>query len=1171
MKWISSLVLILQFLITSCQVQESTTSGLISGHVSVTNSFSVSAPTSDTYVTADVLNFTLSFPYNVTVTGVPRLSLTVGSTTRYADYVSGTGTKYLLFRYTIIPSDNDSDGISLNSLQLNGGTLTFDPGTGVTTNCDVTTVTASNLTGVKIDNTVPTISSVAPLITSTIYYHKDQDIYYKATFSETVYVTGIPTIAIATDSGARTLSYVSGSGSNILNFSMTVGASDYESSGGFHTGTNSSNDSVTLGAGITIKDVAGNDATVTFTNVNTTNITFDGRKPYITNIQVPAAGTYIAAQNMDIVVTFDRAVDISGSPYIAITLDSSATAKQATFVSALGSNGVTTATFRYSPIPGDYDTDGISIASLITQNSGTIYLDNTAYGFNFAYPISVPSTSDVLVGATQPQVTSITKSADTTYPVWGATTTLDNYWIIDQELLITLGFNTAMYVNQTSGTPTLTLNFASGTKYATYYSGGDGQTSLVFRYVIESGDLDTDGTINIGNIVLNGGTITDSVNTNSLLTMPSSSNTLTTTYIDGVRPTISSVTAPSNGTYSTVTGNNQLNMSFTVNWSEAVNYSSSGVNLSVTIGSTPRSLSYLSGTNTTALIHRSSTALTGLTDSDGISVTSPLTATATIKDIRGNSATNLTFTPPNTSSIFVDTTLPTISSTTPPVNGTYNTGDSLNFNVTFSEVMTVTGTPRIAITLDSGIAYANYSSGTGTNTLTFSYTVAASETDVDGISISLISLNGGTIKDAGQNAPASYAITATTSGILIDTTAPTISSNTTPTGGTYISGQPFSIDVTFSEAVTVTGTPSISVAADSGTINLNYSSGTGTNTLTFTRTVASPDYDLNGLGSASSISGTIKDLAGNTATALTFASAIDFSTVFVDGVAPSVSSHSITSGNGTFKSGDTLSIDVTFDEAVTVSGTPRLTLSSVQSGNINLNYGSGSGTTTLTFEYTVGASDFDLNGLGTVSSISLNGGTIQDAQGNNASTTLDSAADFNSVYLAYSSIALWTNYSFTDNAPTPTGLTPSGSFSTSTCGTSLCKVFSGTQSLAINSALNADTVFIVFKPSVTVAAYDLFFTDVNLTDDTSAYDLSTAVSTTTNLDGASSTTHDLNLSGGSLYKLRVTFSSTLGYFSTNSIIPSSFQGGIAEIIVIDGSLSGTEQSAIMTYLNTKYP
>jgi hypothetical protein len=1166
MKWISLLLNFFLFIITSCQVQESTTSGLVSGHVSVTNSFTVSVPANGTYKSTNALTFTATFPYVINVTGTPRLKLTIGASTVYATYVSGTGSKNLVFSYTIGASDNDSDGINVDALELNGGTLTFDPGTGVSTNCDVTTVTSTSLSGVKIDTTAPTISSVAPLIATAIYYHKDQDIYYKVTFSEPVYVIGVPSFTIQADSGSKTLNYVSGSGTNVLNFSFTVGAADYESSGGFHTGTNSSADSITLGSGITILDAAGNNATLSFNNLNTTTITFDGRKPYITNIQVPSAGTYIAAQNMDIVVTFDRTVDISGSPYIGITLESSTTAKQATFVSALGSNGVTTATFRYSPVPGDFDTNGITIANVISQNGGNIYSDNTTHGLYFPYLLTVPTTTEVLVGAVQPQVTSVTKNLDTTNPIWGTTSSPDNYWIIDQELLITLGFNTAMFVNQTSGAPTLTLNFSSGTKYATYYSGGDGQTSLVFRYVIESGDLDTDGTINIGNIVLNGGTITDSVNTNALLTMPSSANSLATTYVDGVRPTISSVTAPSNGTYSTV---NSSSMQFTIVWSEAVRYTSSPVNLVVTIGSTPTNFTS-SNSNTTTYTHRPG-SLSTLNDNDGVVVTSPLTGAGVIKDLRGNSASNLTFSPPTTSSIFVDTTLPSISSTTPPAAGTYNTGDILNFSVTFSEAMTVTGTPRIAVNLDSGTAYANYTSGTGTNNLTFTYTVASLETDTNGISISSISLNGGTITDAGQNSPASYSLTATTTGILIDTTAPTISSSSSPDPGTYINGQSFDVDVTFSEAVTVTGIPTISVAADSGTINLIYTSGSGSNTLTFARTVAYPDYDLNGLGSANSISGTIKDLAGNTATALTFSSPIDFSAVNVDGIVPTISSHSITSGTGSFSSGDTLSMTVTFDDNVTVSGTPRITLSSVQTGDIHLDYNSGSGTSTLTFQYTLSGTEFDLNGLGTVSSISLNSGTIQDAQGNNATTTLNSTADFNSVYLAYSSIALWVDNSLNDKAPTPTGVTASGSFSTSTCGTSLCNVFSGTQSLAIDNPLNADTIFIVFRPSVSINNYDLFFTDITLDDDTSAYDLSTAVASTTNLDGVSSTTHDLNLTGGTLYKMRVSFSSTMGYFTSNSIIPTSFEGGIAEIIVINGPLSGTEQSAIMTYLNNKYP
>jgi hypothetical protein len=41
--------------------------------------------------------------------------LTIGSTTRYATYVSGSGSASLLFRYTVQAGDLDSDGIAVAS------------------------------------------------------------------------------------------------------------------------------------------------------------------------------------------------------------------------------------------------------------------------------------------------------------------------------------------------------------------------------------------------------------------------------------------------------------------------------------------------------------------------------------------------------------------------------------------------------------------------------------------------------------------------------------------------------------------------------------------------------------------------------------------------------------------------------------------------------------------------------------------------------------------------------------------------------------------------------------------------------------------------------------------------------------------------------------------------
>ena len=111
-------------------------------------------------------------------------------------------------------------------------------------------------------------------------------------------------------------------------------------------------------------------------------------------------------------------------------------------------------------------------------------------------------------------------------------------------------------------------------------------------------------------------------------------------------------------------------------------------------------------------------------------------------------------------------------------------------------------------------------------------------------------------------------------------------------------------------------------------------------------------------------------------------------TVTVDTTEPTVSNVTSSSTNGTFSVGDSVSIQVVFSEAVTVSGTPQLTL---ETGPTNraVDYVSGSGTTTLTFTYTVQAGDssLDLDYVDT-SSLALNGGSIVDAAGNAATLTL---------------------------------------------------------------------------------------------------------------------------------------------------------------------------------------
>jgi hypothetical protein len=280
-----------------------------------------------------------------------------------------------------------------------------------------------------------------------------------------------------------------------------------------------------------------------------------------------------------------------------------------------------------------------------------------------------------------------------------------------------------------TGTPRLELTIGSATQYATYLS-GSGTSTLVFRYTVQAGDEDSDGIAVASPIDLNGGTITDVPGNDAVLTFtpPDTSGVL----VDGVAPTITSVTGPAAGTY--IVGQN---LDFTVQFDETVVVDTTGgtPRLQLTIGSATQYATYQSGTGTSTLTFRY-TVQSGDLDSDGIAVASSIDLNGgTIKDTNGNDAV-LTFTPPDTSGVLVDGVAPTITSVSGPAAGTYIVGQHLDFTVQFTTAVVVNtgGTPRLQLTIGSTTRYATYLSGTG-STLTFRYTVQSGDLDTDGIAV----------------------------------------------------------------------------------------------------------------------------------------------------------------------------------------------------------------------------------------------------------------------------------------------------------------------------------------------------------------------------------------------------------------------------------------------------
>ena len=207
--------------------------------------------------------------------------------------------------------------------------------------------------------------------------------------------------------------------------------------------------------------------------------------------------------------------------------------------------------------------------------------------------------------------------------------------------------------------------------------------------------------------------------------------------------------------------------------------------------------------------------------------------------------------------------------------------------------------------------------------------------------------------------------------------------------GTYGVGSAISIQVTFGATVNVTGTPLL--ALNSGGI-ASYSSGSGSNTLTFTYTVAagqnSADLDYISMAALTLNGGTITDANGS-AVALTLpapgtAGSLGANkNIVINTAADVVTNVTSSTAYGTYGAGQAV-IPITAwasSGTVNVTGTPQLALNSGGTAS----YPSGSATNTLIFVYTVAAGQNSARlDYTSTSALTLNGGTITDANASNA-------------------------------------------------------------------------------------------------------------------------------------------------------------------------------------------
>lgn len=219
----------------------------------------------------------------------------------------------------------------------------------------------------------------------------------------------------------------------------------------------------------------------------------------------------------------------------------------------------------------------------------------------------------------------------------------------------------------------------------------------------------------------------------------------------------------------------------------------------------------------------------------------------------------------------VDTTPPAVRSLTPPKSQTYSTDSTLSFKVNFTERVFVTGSPTLPITIGDSVRHALWNGkGSGSKSLVFTTTVQSGDFAPAGVQVSgPIGLSGGaTIRDKAENA-----LIPTASIAFPKARVDAVGPRAVEYSDVMVTPKMISLQVKFTEPVTVRGKPSIPFSLAGSSRQLVYSSGSGTDALTFSYKPAKeetanaanvnvPTQSIS-LGSAK-----ITDRAGNAATSL---------------------------------------------------------------------------------------------------------------------------------------------------------------------------------------------------------------------------------------------------------------------------------------------------------------
>jgi hypothetical protein len=204
----------------------------------------------------------------------------------------------------------------------------------------------------------------------------------------------------------------------------------------------------------------------------------------------------------------------------------------------------------------------------------------------------------------------------------------------------------------------------------------------------------------------------------------------------------------------------------------------------------------------------------------------------------------------------------------PPAAKTYLEGQAIDFVVTLSEPVRVSGAPGLPLTVGTTAriaAFAGFVPGTGERSLLFRSVTRAGDVDGDGITVgSSLQLGGATILDAAGNAAVLTLPAVNVRRVFVDALAPSIVAVTAP--ALDAKGTRLLLRVEFNEPVIVTGKPTLAFTLGGSARQFAYSAGSKGRVVELSYAVKRTD-DMKlpvVVGTSLSLAGgKIRDAAGN--------------------------------------------------------------------------------------------------------------------------------------------------------------------------------------------------------------------------------------------------------------------------------------------------------------------